>query len=70
MSDLIERLRDYPNNRGHMFMREAAAAALEQKDKRIAELEAVMEAAGEYLYDTSKRQGLQDAYIVASKDIT
>ncbi len=29
----------------------------------VKNLEAVYEAAGEYLYDTNKRQGLQDAYL-------
>jgi hypothetical protein len=30
MSDLIKRLRGYPNNRGHMGMREAAADKIER----------------------------------------
>ncbi len=31
-------------------------------------LQAVYDAAGEYLYDTSKRQGLMDAYIAVKQE--
>jgi len=39
MSDLIERLRDYPNNQGHMGMRETAADALEESQAQIDSLQ-------------------------------
>jgi len=52
-----------------MELRWKAATELTRQQQHIKELEAenvrlrdVVEAAGEYLYDTSKRQALQDAY--------
>ena len=36
---------------------------------RCTELEAVYDAAGEYLYDSSKRDGLQEAYLAAVQEV-
>ena len=35
VDDIVERLRDYPNNRGHTFMREAAANEIEKLRKEL-----------------------------------